>query len=55
VEATNKNPDTVSAMDFANLIRRIDLGELSTDRIKERQGNAGIAAIRRTIDELIFS
>jgi len=44
----------ISARDFFGYVKRVNLDLLSDDKIKTAHGNAGIAAIRKTVSEHIF-
>lgn len=50
----NKEGRNITAEDFLVYIKRIKLESLSDDRIRASHGNAGIAAITRTIKDQIF-
>jgi DNA sulfur modification protein DndB len=51
----NKPPKEVEAGDFYRLLKKLDLESLSDERIRAQHGNAGIAAITKTIREQIFN
>lgn len=49
-----KDPKDISPKDFFGYVKKVNLDELSEEKIKAVQGNAGIAAIRETIRGHIF-
>jgi hypothetical protein len=50
----DKEGRNITAKDFLAYIKRIKLESLSDDKIRTAHGNAGIAAITRTIKDQIF-
>ena len=49
-----KDAKDINPGDFYAFVRRLNLGSLSDSRLRAIHGNAGVAAITRTIQKQIF-